>query len=76
MSLTHAVDWSPPDGWDRITVIDSHAGGEPFRVVVDGLPPIPGDTVLEHRRYAMEHLDDLRKRLMFEPRGHADMYGG
>lgn len=43
---------------------------------MDGLPPIPGDTVLERRRYAMEHLDDLRKATIWEPRGHADMYSG
>ena len=57
-------------------MIDSHTGGEPFRVVIDGLPEIPGDTVLDRRRYAMAHLDDLRRALMWEPRGHADMYGG
>jgi trans-L-3-hydroxyproline dehydratase len=44
-------------------------------VVVEGLPEIPGATMLERRRYAEEHLDDLRKALMWEPRGHADMYG-
>ncbi len=45
-------------------------------MVVNGLPDIPGDTVLERRRHAGEHLDHLRKALMWEPRGHADMYGG
>ncbi|HZD23603.1 MAG TPA: proline racemase family protein [Acidimicrobiia bacterium] len=75
MELQRAVQWNPPPDWRRLTVIDSHTGGEPFRVVVDGLPDIPGDTVLERRRYAMEHLDYLRQSLMWEPRGHADMYG-
>jgi trans-L-3-hydroxyproline dehydratase len=59
-----------------VVVVDSHAGGEPFRVVVDGVPQIPGDTMIERRRFAQEHLDDLRRALMWEPRGHADMYGG
>ncbi len=59
-----------------MTVIDSHTGGEPFRLVIDGLPEIPGETVLAKRRYAIDHLDDLRRMLMWEPRGHADMYGG
>jgi trans-L-3-hydroxyproline dehydratase len=45
-------------------------------VVVDGLPEIPGSTVLERRQFAREHLDHLRKAMMWEPRGHADMYGG
>jgi trans-L-3-hydroxyproline dehydratase len=59
-----------------LTVIESHTGGEPFRIVVDGLPEIPGETVLERRRFAQTHLDDLRKTLTWEPRGHSDMYGG
>jgi proline racemase len=70
------LEWQPPDDWLRITVVDSHTGGEPFRLVVDGLPDIVGATILERRRYARENLDWLRKTLMWEPRGHADMYGG
>lgn len=76
MNPTSALDWSPPSHWQRLVVIESHTGGEPFRVVVDGLPEIPGDTVLERRRHAREHLDDIRRAMMWEPRGHADMYGG
>jgi trans-L-3-hydroxyproline dehydratase len=52
-----------------------HTGGEPVRIVRGGYPPVPGATILEKRRYAREHLDHLRRFLMFEPRGHADMYG-
>ena len=52
-----------------------HTGGEPVRIVTAGYPPIPGDTILDKRRYARERLDHLRKLLMFEPRGHFDMYG-
>jgi trans-L-3-hydroxyproline dehydratase len=59
-----------------VVVVDSHAGGEPFRVVVEGVPQIPGDTMIERRRFAQDNLDDLRRALMWEPRGHADMYGG
>ena len=68
-------DWRPPEHWTRITTIDMHTGGEPLRVIVDGLPPIEGRTVLEKRRYFREHYDHLRTGLMWEPRGHADMYG-
>lgn len=71
-----AISWEPPEGWGKITVVDSHTGGEPFRVVVDGLPEIPGATMLERRRFAIDNLDHLRRILMWEPRGHADMYGG
>lgn len=52
-----------------------HTGGEPLRVIIDGLPPIGGQTVLDKRRYFREHYDHLRTGLMWEPRGHADMYG-
>ena len=67
--------WTPPSDWTRITTIDAHAAGEPLRVITAGLPPIPGDTILAKRRYARENLDHIRRALMFEPRGHADMYG-
>lgn len=76
MELSALESWEPPADWLSINVIDSHAGGEPFRVVVAGLPEIEGATVLARRRYAQDHLDDYRKLLMWEPRGHADMYGG
>jgi len=59
----------------RIATIDMHTGGEPLRIVTDGLPPLQGRTVLEKRRFFREHLDHLRTGLMLEPRGHADMYG-
>jgi len=67
--------WSPPAHWKKITTIDVHTGGEPFRVITGGLPDLPGDTILSRRRYMKEHLDHLRTALMWEPRGHADMYG-
>ncbi len=67
--------WEPPRSWRRISVVDSHAAGEPLRVVTGGIDPIPGATIIAKRRYALERLDGLRRGLMFEPRGHADMYG-
>jgi len=67
--------WRPPAHWNRITTIDMHTGGEPLRVFTSGLPPIEGRTVLEKRRYFREHYDHIRKATMWEPRGHADMYG-
>jgi trans-L-3-hydroxyproline dehydratase len=68
-------NWIPPHDWLKITAIDAHTAGEPLRVITGGLSPIPGATMLEKRRYAQEHLDHLRTALMWEPRGHADMYG-
>jgi trans-L-3-hydroxyproline dehydratase len=67
--------WKPPPRWGRITTIDAHAAGEPLRVVTAGWPDVPGDTMLARRRYVQEHLDHLRTAIMWEPRGHADMYG-
>jgi len=58
-----------------IDCIDAHTGGEPLRIITSGLPPIPGNTILEKRRYVKENLDHLRKLMMLEPRGHDDMYG-
>ena len=52
-----------------------HTGGEPLRVILEGFPEIIGSTILEKRQYVKTHYDHLRKLLMFEPRGHADMYG-
>ncbi len=67
--------WIQPPSPVRITTIDAHAAGEPLRVIVDGFPQPPGATALEQRRFAALHLDHLRRALMWEPRGHADMYG-
>ena len=73
--MNHLWQWKPPEHWTRVTSIEMHTGGEPLRVIIDGLPQIEGDTVLEKRRYFRDHYDHLRTGLMWEPRGHADMYG-
>jgi len=67
--------WQPPPDWRRITTIDAHAAGEPLRVILCGFPIPSGTTALEQRRFAATHYDHLRRSLMWEPRGHADMYG-
>jgi proline racemase len=74
LSLDRATAWQAPKEWSRIITIESHAAGEPLRVVTGGIAPIPGATILEKRRYAREQLDGVRRALIFEPRGHADMY--
>ncbi|KAJ7472733.1 proline racemase [Mycena latifolia] len=58
-----------------IKVVDMHTSGEPTRIVVNGYPELEGSTLLEKRRCAREKHDDVRKRLMREPRGHGEMYG-
>jgi proline racemase len=59
----------------RVEAVDYHTAGEPFRIVTGGVPPLEGSTILEKRRFAAERLDEIRRLLVFEPRGHADMYG-
>jgi proline racemase len=60
-----------------IRATDYHTAGEPFRIVTEGVPEIPGGTVLERRAYAQHsrQVDAVRRLLVNEPRGHADMYG-
>ncbi len=67
--------YNPSSDKIQISTLDMHTGGEPLRVIIDGFPSIEGENVLDYRRYIRDHHDDLRKALMWEPRGHADMYG-
>lgn len=73
--IRQSVQWKIPTGWVKLNTIDMHTGGEPLRVVTAGFPHVPGESLLECRRYVKDHYDHLRRLLMFEPRGHADMYG-
>jgi proline racemase len=61
----------------EITATDYHTAGEPFRIVTSGVPEIPGATVAERRLRAPQEtaVDEVRRLLCHEPRGHADMYG-
>ena len=58
-----------------ISTIDAHAAGEPLRLITNGVPRLTGATILDRRAEMLEHHDSLRRALMWEPRGHADMYG-
>ena len=55
--------------------VDSHTEGMPTRVIVGGVGEIPGTTMMERRRHFLDHMDDLRTLLMYEPRGHSAMSG-
>jgi proline racemase len=61
---------------DEVSVVDYHTAGEPFRIVTS--VEIPGRSVADRRVTARssEHIDAVRRLLVNEPRGHADMYGG
>jgi proline racemase len=58
-----------------VSTVDYHTGGEPFRIVTGGVEPPRGGTILDQRRDALARLDHVRRLLVYEPRGHADMYG-
>jgi proline racemase len=58
-----------------IKTIDAHTAGEPLRLIVDGFPHVQGRSMLEKREWLRENVDHLRRAVMLEPRGHADMYG-
>lgn len=75
MKTIKISNYQPPKTWPKIKTIDLHTGGEPLRVLYNGLPEIKGNTILEKRRYFKENWDHIRTACMFEPRGHADMYG-
>ncbi len=73
--LKKLSNWSPSSDWLKITTIDTHTAGEPLRIVTNGIPELRGDTMLAKRRFMSKNYDHIRKHLMWEPRGHADMYG-
>lgn len=56
--------------------LDLHTAGEPFRLITDPIPDIPGETMEQKRQYAAAYLNQLRRLVLLEPRGHNDMYGG
>ena len=58
---------------NQLVTLDLHAGGEPIRLLIDGLPPIPGETINDKRLFISEHFDHVRLLLTQEPRGHRDM---
>ncbi|MDJ0839468.1 MAG: proline racemase family protein [Acidobacteriota bacterium] len=67
------VHWQAPDHCSTVETIDMHTEGEPLRIYL--FPQLAGDTILARRRDALARFDDIRTALMWEPRGHADMYG-
>jgi proline racemase len=55
---------------NMINAVDAHAGGEPGRVITGGVVNVPGGTMLEKQQWLETHNDDLRKRMLREPRGY------
>ena len=57
----------------RVKTVDAHVGGQTLRLVVDGLPHASGKTMRDKRAWLRRRADSLRRALVLEPRGHADM---
>jgi proline racemase len=68
-------EWVAPSYGLKVETIDAHAAGQPLRLILSGLPPLRGKNLLERWHYAQNHFDHIRRALIFEPRGHMDMYG-
>ena len=58
---------------EMIKTVDTHTAGEPTRIILSGIPKLEGNTVKEKRDFFKEKYDYIRKRLTYEPRGHAGM---
>jgi proline racemase len=56
-----------------IKTIDAHVGGQPLRLVVDGMPRPHGKTSAQQRQWCLKHADAYRRALVYPPRGHADI---
>ena len=75
------LPWSEGQARERdrsrtiVETLDLHCAGEPLRLVRSGYPTVPQLPIEERRAWAREHADHVRRLLMYEPRGHRDMYG-
>jgi 4-hydroxyproline epimerase len=53
----------------RIQIIDSHTGGEPTRLVIDGFPDLGSGSMAERRAVLAQQHDAWRAATVLEPRG-------
>lgn len=54
----------------RVEAVDAHAGGEPGRVIVGGVEHVPGQTMFDKMTWLQANRDDIRLRMLREPRGY------
>lgn len=60
---------------EALQVVDAHTAGEFCRMVIGGFPEPEGNTMIEKKKWMEHNYDHVRTALMFEPRGHHDMFG-
>ena len=75
IELKTIKNFNPPPDWLEIQTIEAHTAGEPLRVILSGFPSLKGTSILSKRKELFLNHDSLRRSLMWEPRGHMDMYG-
>jgi 4-hydroxyproline epimerase len=59
----------------RLHVIDSHTGGEPTRLIMNGFPALTGDTIAAQLDDLRSHHDQWRRACLLEPRGNDVLVG-
>ena len=59
----------------KIRIIDSHTGGEPTRVVIEGFPDLGNGSMVERAKLFEKEYDNLRSAIVQEPRGHDAIVG-
>ncbi len=75
------LPWTPGQARERdasrvvVETLDLHCAGEPLRLIRSGYPKVPPLPIEERRAWVQQHADHIRQMLMYEPRGHRDMYG-
>ena len=62
--------------FERVQVIDSHTGGEPTRIVIDGGPELGTGNLAQRREVFRDQYDDFRSAVVNEPRGGDVWVGG
>jgi proline racemase len=79
--ISRQLPWSEAQARERdasrITVetLDLHCAGEPLRLIRSGYPAVPQAPINERRAWVRDNADHIRRMLVYEPRGHRDMYG-
>lgn len=60
----------------KLRVIDSHTGGEPTRIIVEGGPDLGKGPLSERLAIFRDQFDDIRSAVINEPRGSDVLVGG
>ncbi len=73
--MTADIDLSRLRTRQKLVCLETHTAGEPTRIIIEGAPELPGNTMMEKKNHLREYFDHYRRAIMLEPRGHRDMFG-